>query len=107
MPDAPDEVHDLGHHAAYFPLPHRNDARCCCRVFYFFKSRGKKEDLVSQPTGTGFSYTSDDRDTCHDETGVSNDLQDFLQVLFFCQFFVADVLSFFYCIKFIWCVITP
>jgi len=54
-------------------------SRCCCRVFYFFKSRGKKEDLVSQPTGTGFSYTSDDRDTCHDETGVSNDLQDFLQ----------------------------
>ncbi|KAG2657144.1 hypothetical protein PVAP13_1KG191200 [Panicum virgatum] len=28
------------------PATHRNDARCCCRVFYFFKSRGKKEDPV-------------------------------------------------------------
>jgi hypothetical protein len=36
--------------------------------------------FVDQPTGTGFSYSSDDRDTRHDETGVSNDLYDFLQV---------------------------
>uniref|UniRef100_A0A0A9B374 Carboxypeptidase n=1 Tax=Arundo donax TaxID=35708 RepID=A0A0A9B374_ARUDO len=38
--------------------------------------------FVDQPTGTGFSYSSDDRDTRHDETGVSNDLYDFLQVFF-------------------------
>ena len=36
--------------------------------------------FVDQPTGTGFSYTSDDSDIRHDETGVSNDLYDFLQV---------------------------
>ncbi|XP_020092033.1 serine carboxypeptidase-like [Ananas comosus] len=34
---------------------------------------------VDQPTGTGFSYSSDARDTRHDEQGVSNDLYDFLQ----------------------------
>lgn len=38
---------------------------------------------VDQPTGTGFSYTSDDEDIRHDEEGVSNDLYDFLQVLHF------------------------
>ncbi|KAK9168616.1 hypothetical protein Syun_000756 [Stephania yunnanensis] len=37
---------------------------------------------VDQPTGTGFSYSSDRRDLRHDETGVSNDLYDFLQVSF-------------------------
>lgn len=36
--------------------------------------------FVDQPTGTGFSYTSDDSDIRHDETGVSNDLYNFLQV---------------------------
>lgn len=36
---------------------------------------------VDQPTGTGFSYTTDKRDIRHDEEGVSNDLYDFLQVL--------------------------
>lgn len=36
---------------------------------------------VDQPTGTGFSYTSDTDDIRHDEQGVSNDLYDFLQVL--------------------------
>ncbi|PKA48059.1 Serine carboxypeptidase 3 [Apostasia shenzhenica] len=34
---------------------------------------------VDQPTGTGFSYSSDTRDIRHDEKGVSNDLYDFLQ----------------------------
>ncbi|CAI0397510.1 unnamed protein product [Linum tenue] len=34
---------------------------------------------VDQPTGTGFSYTTDDSDIRHDETGVSNDLYNFLQ----------------------------
>lgn len=34
---------------------------------------------VDQPTGTGFSYSSDTRDLRHDEEGVSNDLYDFLQ----------------------------
>ncbi|KAL9660083.1 hypothetical protein QQ045_024894 [Rhodiola kirilowii] len=37
---------------------------------------------VDQPTGTGFSYTSDVRDKRHDEAGVSNDLYDFLQAFF-------------------------
>ncbi|KAL5565792.1 hypothetical protein UlMin_028956 [Ulmus minor] len=37
---------------------------------------------VDQPTGTGFSYTSADEDIRHDETGVSNDLYDFLQAFF-------------------------
>ena len=36
---------------------------------------------VDQPTGTGFSYSTDRRDIRHDEEGVSNDLYDFLQVL--------------------------
>ncbi|CAL5212157.1 unnamed protein product [Lathyrus oleraceus] len=35
--------------------------------------------FVDQPIGTGFSYTSDDSDIPHDESGVSNDLYDFLQ----------------------------
>jgi hypothetical protein len=38
---------------------------------------------VDQPTGTGFSYSTDNRDIRHDEDGVSNDLYDFLQVLMF------------------------
>ncbi|KAF4346613.1 hypothetical protein G4B88_003879 [Cannabis sativa] len=38
--------------------------------------------FVDQPTGTGFSYTSDDTDIRHDEDGVSNDLYDFLQAFF-------------------------
>ncbi|XP_052200207.1 serine carboxypeptidase-like isoform X1 [Diospyros lotus] len=37
---------------------------------------------VDQPTGTGFSYSSDRRDIRHDEKGVSNDLYDFLQAFF-------------------------
>ncbi|KAJ3685788.1 hypothetical protein LUZ61_014952 [Rhynchospora tenuis] len=37
---------------------------------------------VDQPTGTGYSYSSDDRDLRHDEIGVSNDLYDFLQEFF-------------------------
>lgn len=49
--------------------------------------------FVDQPTGTGFSYSSDDRDTRHDETGVSNDLYSFLQVLL--STLVTDVLAFF------------
>ena len=35
---------------------------------------------MDQPVGTGFSYTTDESDICHDEEGVSNDLYDFLQV---------------------------
>ncbi|ESW04313.1 hypothetical protein PHAVU_011G084700 [Phaseolus vulgaris] len=38
--------------------------------------------FVDQPTGTGFSYSSDDSDIRHDETGVSIDLYDFLQEFF-------------------------
>ncbi|KAL0390563.1 UNVERIFIED_CONTAM: Serine carboxypeptidase 3 [Sesamum calycinum] len=37
---------------------------------------------VDQPTGTGFSYSSDDDDIRHNEKGVSNDLYDFLQAFF-------------------------
>ncbi|KAL8166587.1 hypothetical protein V2J09_008086 [Rumex salicifolius] len=37
---------------------------------------------VDQPTGTGFSYTSDKRDIRHNEDAVSNDLYDFLQAFF-------------------------
>ncbi|OAY84574.1 Serine carboxypeptidase 3, partial [Ananas comosus] len=37
---------------------------------------------VDQPTGTGFSYSSDRRDIRHNENGVSNDLYDFLQAFF-------------------------
>ncbi|KAM7527987.1 hypothetical protein LguiB_031397 [Lonicera macranthoides] len=37
---------------------------------------------VDQPTGTGFSYSSDDDDIRHNEQGVSNDLYDFLQAFF-------------------------
>ncbi|KAJ4847661.1 Serine carboxypeptidase-like 48 [Turnera subulata] len=35
--------------------------------------------FVDQPTGTGFSETTDDSDIRHDENGVSNDLYNFLQ----------------------------
>ncbi|KAL5763956.1 hypothetical protein ACOSQ2_016550 [Xanthoceras sorbifolium] len=38
--------------------------------------------FVDQPTGTGFSYTSNENDIRHDEAGVSNDLYDFLQAFF-------------------------
>ncbi|KAL8136496.1 hypothetical protein V2J09_002497 [Rumex salicifolius] len=34
---------------------------------------------VDQPTGTGFSYTTNDDDFRHDEQGISNDLYDFMQ----------------------------
>ncbi|KAF7820179.1 serine carboxypeptidase-like [Senna tora] len=37
---------------------------------------------VDQPTGTGFSYSTDPRDIRHNEEGVSNDLYDFLQTFF-------------------------
>ncbi|NP_001313085.1 serine carboxypeptidase-like precursor [Nicotiana tabacum] len=37
---------------------------------------------VDQPTGTGFSYSTDDSDIRRNETGVSNDLYDFLQEFF-------------------------
>ncbi|XP_038679129.1 serine carboxypeptidase-like isoform X2 [Tripterygium wilfordii] len=37
---------------------------------------------VDQPTGTGFSYSSDRHDIRHNEDGVSNDLYDFLQAFF-------------------------
>ncbi|RDX85908.1 Serine carboxypeptidase-like 49, partial [Mucuna pruriens] len=37
---------------------------------------------VDQPTGTGFSYSTDKHDIRHDEEGVSNDLYDFLQAFF-------------------------
>lgn len=38
--------------------------------------------FVDQPIGTGFSYSTDRRDIRRDESGVSNDLYDFLQAFF-------------------------
>lgn len=38
--------------------------------------------FVDQPIGTGFSYSSDVRDIRHDETGVSEDMYNFLQAFF-------------------------
>ncbi|KAK6926716.1 Peptidase S10, serine carboxypeptidase [Dillenia turbinata] len=38
--------------------------------------------FVDQPTGTGFSYTSDNEDIPHGEEQVSNDLYDFIQAFF-------------------------
>ncbi|KAK2433874.1 serine carboxypeptidase [Trifolium repens] len=38
--------------------------------------------FIDQPIGTGFSYANDVNDIPHDETGVSNDLYDFLQEFF-------------------------
>ncbi|CAN1837220.1 Serine carboxypeptidase-like 47 [Linum perenne] len=38
---------------------------------------------VDQPTGTGFSYTTDDSDIRHNEVGVSNDMYNFLPNDFF------------------------
>nr|ALO61072.1 serine carboxypeptitase-like protein 49 [Dionaea muscipula] len=38
--------------------------------------------FVDSPTGTGFSYSNDSRDSRHDEVGVSNDLYDFIQAFF-------------------------
>ncbi|GJT88328.1 serine carboxypeptidase-like protein [Tanacetum coccineum] len=38
--------------------------------------------FVDQPTGTGFSYSSSDRDLRQDESGVSTDLYNFLQAFF-------------------------
>nr|XP_010920652.1 serine carboxypeptidase-like [Elaeis guineensis] len=38
--------------------------------------------FVDQPTGTGFSYSTDLRDLRYSEKGVSNDLYDFLQAFF-------------------------
>ncbi|KAG0484424.1 hypothetical protein HPP92_008503 [Vanilla planifolia] len=80
------QVDDLGHSAGYYRLPHTHDAR----MFYlFFESRQNKKDpvasnliYVDQPTGTGFSFSSDGRDIRHDENGVCDDLYDFLQAFF-------------------------
>uniref|UniRef100_A0A7N0VCP7 Carboxypeptidase n=1 Tax=Kalanchoe fedtschenkoi TaxID=63787 RepID=A0A7N0VCP7_KALFE len=119
-------VEDLGHHAGYYSLPHSQSARM---FYFFFESRGKKDDpvviwltggpgcsselavfyengpfhitknlslewneygwdkvsnllYVDQPIGTGFSYTSDEKDIRHNEKGVSDDLYEFLQTFF-------------------------
>ncbi|KAI3705480.1 hypothetical protein L1987_75718 [Smallanthus sonchifolius] len=37
---------------------------------------------IDQPIGTGFSYSSSEKDIRHDEKGVSDDLYDFLQEFF-------------------------
>lgn len=53
---------------------------------------------VDQPTGTGFSYSSDDEDIRHNEDGVSNDLYDFMQVLKYFLIYVGTKSQF--CITF-------
>ncbi|KAH0671273.1 hypothetical protein KY285_025776 [Solanum tuberosum] len=93
-------VQDLGHHAGYYHLLHSKAARM---FYFFFESRSNKNDpvvmwltggpvsenlqvsnliYIDQPTGTGFSYTSDNRDIRHNETDISNDLYDFIQAFF-------------------------
>lgn len=52
-----------------------------CVCIYIYLLQISNLIYVDQPTGTGFSYTSDNDDIRHDEQGVSNDLYDFLQVL--------------------------
>ncbi|MED6220612.1 hypothetical protein PIB30_046374 [Stylosanthes scabra] len=69
-------VQELGHHAGYYSLPHTKAAR------YNFTKLASNLIYVDQPTGTGFSYSSDDSDIRNDEVGVSNDLYDFLQAFF-------------------------
>ena len=59
----------------------------CCNVGTYIFIRDLDTQVsnliyVDQPTGTGFSYSSDDEDIRHNEEGVSNDLYDFLQVCF-------------------------
>ena len=48
--------------------------------FFFLILQASNILFVDQPTGTGFSYSSEESDIRHDETGISNDLYDFLQV---------------------------
>lgn len=50
-------------------------------MHFFLLLQASNIIFVDQPTGTGFSYTTDDDDIRHDEDGVSNDLYDFLQVI--------------------------
>lgn len=49
-------------------------------ISFFVMWQASNLIYVDQPTGTGFSYSSDDDDIRHNEQGVSNDLYDFLQV---------------------------
>lgn len=51
-------------------------------IYFIFCDSGQASNIlfVDQPTGTGFSYTTNQNDIRHDEKGVSNDLYDFLQV---------------------------
>ena len=39
--------------------------------------------FIDQPAGTGFSYAEVDTDYDHNEKGVSRDMYNFLQVLFY------------------------
>ncbi|MED6145524.1 Serine carboxypeptidase-like 48 [Stylosanthes scabra] len=103
-------VEELGHHAGYYSLPRTKAASWiwltggpgCGNELSLFHENGPfkiSQNLslewnnygwdqasnliyVDQPTGTGFSYSSDDSDLRHDEVGVSNDLYDFLQAFF-------------------------
>ncbi|KAJ4777805.1 Carboxypeptidase [Rhynchospora pubera] len=119
-------IEDLGHHAGYYSLNNKKDARM---FYFFFESRNSTKDpvviwltggpgcsselalfyengpftisqnmslawneygwdqvsnliYVDQPVGTGFSYSTDNGDTCHDENCVSTDLYNFLQAFF-------------------------
>lgn len=51
-------------------------------IYFCFTFQVSNLLYVDQPTGTGFSYSTDRRDIRHTEKGVSDDLYDFLQVCF-------------------------
>jgi len=77
---------------------------CSCNIdkLLFCLSQASNLIYVDQPTGTGFSYSSDSRDTRHNEAAISNDLYDFLQVDY--PFFEHDAFSYMWKSNFaVWC----
>ncbi|KAJ6395307.1 hypothetical protein OIU77_020548 [Salix suchowensis] len=91
-------VKEFGHYAGYYRLSH---TKAASELALFYENgpfniannlslswndygwdKASNIIFVDQPTGTGFSYTTEETDIRHDETGVSNDLYDFLQAFF-------------------------
>ncbi|CAI0454347.1 unnamed protein product [Linum tenue] len=106
-----ESVEELGHYAGYYSLPRTIGARMfyfffesrssvnkskapvviwltggpgCSSSLALFCVSGQASNIlfVDQPIGTGFSYTTSESDIRRNETGVSNDLYDFLQEFF-------------------------